>query len=477
MSDATMAKAGNYSAIIIGDYNPQCATKDVESATAMFNLWGNLITGLIAAAVTPFWGKLSDHFGRVKPLAASTTIIFVSEVVVVLVAKFPDTLSLGWMYLAFVLEGISGSFILIMALASSYAADCTQSKDRNVSLGLFHGSMFFGMAAGPAFGGYLGMSSGKSNPLLVFYTGLVMKAFGILFLALVPESLQLRVHDRRPSRVQLHQYLHKALQGSWAENLRHANPIRHLRILSASHSNVDKSTYRNLVSLAMINTILFGAVMGAMNIMMLYSEFKFGWGNNESGIFLSTVNIFRTIATVVVLPAIVMVSRRFSVSKGKSSFRHAHGNATPDESPSKMDSLDINLLRISIFSDTIGYIGYAISPTGALYTVSGAIASLGAIGLAISEASMTKLLPASQTGELLGALGLLQGMARIIAPTVTGLVYSWTTETLPQLVFWGIAVFFAIAGILTLFLTTGTVESLRKEQERGEDLVPLQVSK
>jgi MFS family permease len=60
-----------------------------------------------------------------------------------------------------------------MALASSYAADCTDHKDRNVALGWFHGSMFFGMAAGPALGGAIGMSGGKSEPLLIFYAGLV----------------------------------------------------------------------------------------------------------------------------------------------------------------------------------------------------------------------------------------------------------------------------------------------------------------
>ena len=60
-----------------------------------------------------------------------------------------------------------------MALASSYAADVTKMEDRNVALGWFHGSMFFGMAAGPAAGGYLGMIGGKSNPLLIFYVGLV----------------------------------------------------------------------------------------------------------------------------------------------------------------------------------------------------------------------------------------------------------------------------------------------------------------
>lgn len=33
--------------------------------------------------------------------------------------------------------------------------------------------MFFGMAVGPIFGGYLGMIGGKSRPLLIFYTALV----------------------------------------------------------------------------------------------------------------------------------------------------------------------------------------------------------------------------------------------------------------------------------------------------------------
>ncbi|KAH9877669.1 hypothetical protein J1614_002886 [Plenodomus biglobosus] len=472
------ATAGNHSAsaIIIGDYNPQCAMKEVESATAMFNLLGNLVAGVVAAVATPFWGQLSDHFGRVKPLAAATTVMLASETVMVLVAKFPDALPLGWVYLTFVLEGLSGSFILIMALASSYAADCTKSEDRNVALGWFHGSMFFGMAAGPAFGGFLGMSGGKSNPMLVFYTGLGMRIVGILFLALVPESLQLSVADRRPLQVQVLQYWHDHSKGSWSDKLKRANPIRLLRILSPSNSTIESSTQRNVLTLASINTILFGAMMGAMNVMMLYSEFRFGWGNKESGIFLSTVNVFRTLATVVVLPLVVMLSRRCSGSRS-SSFKHAHGRASTDDAVSHIDKLDIFLLRISIVSDTIGYIGYALSPTGALFTLSGAISALGAIGLATSEASMTKLLPASQTGELLGALGLLQALARIISPTVVGLTYSWTTESMPQLVFWGIAVCFAVAGLLTAALKAGKTNRHDKGEEEGESMEPLQANK
>ena len=62
-----------------------------------------------------------------------------------------------------------------MALASSYAADCTSESDRNVGIGWFHGSMFFGFAAGPMFGGFIGMSRG---PMVIFYTALVL-AYGL----------------------------------------------------------------------------------------------------------------------------------------------------------------------------------------------------------------------------------------------------------------------------------------------------------
>jgi hypothetical protein len=305
-----------------------------------------------------------------------------------------------------------------------------------------------------------------------------MRAFGILLLALVPESLQVADKDARPLLQRLKQYLQESFRGSWGERLKRVNPLRLLRVLSPSNANVEHSTQRNLLALASINAILFGAVMGAMNVMMLYSEFRFSWGNKESGIFLSTVNIFRTLATVVVLPLVITMSRRLFGFK-RSSVGHHRSHAPGEDSAGSITSLDIFLLRASIISDTIGYVGYAISPTGALFTLSGAIASLGAIGLATSEASMTKLLPAAQTGELLGALGLLQALARIVAPTVASLTYSWTTNTMPQLVFWGIAICFVVAGFLTLLLRVDASQN-RPTSDSGEEseaMIPMQAHK
>jgi hypothetical protein len=288
-----------------------------------------------------------------------------------------------------------------------------------------------------------------------------MRTVGILFLALVPESLELDERGDQPVLERLQQYLREISRGSWSKGLRRTNPLGLLRILYAADTHINKDTQRNVLTLACINTLLFGALMGAMNVMMLYSEFRFEWGNKESGTFLFTVNVLRTLVTVLVLPLIITLSRRMC------GFKKSSRRTISDDGAGNIDSLDVFLLRISILSDTIGYIGYALSPTGALFTLSGAVASFGAIGLATSEASMTKLLPAAQTGELLGALGLLQALARIIAPTVVSLTYSWTTETFPQLIFWGIAGCFVVTGGLTWALRV--VDSNHGEMESGDD--------
>ena len=108
----TMAQAmdgtANHTAgtVVIGDYNPQCSIDSVESATAMLQLYGNLVAGILGAITAPIWGKLSDRYGRIRPLAAASTVILVSEIMMIIIAKLPDTFSVNWIYITFFLEGL-----------------------------------------------------------------------------------------------------------------------------------------------------------------------------------------------------------------------------------------------------------------------------------------------------------------------------------------------------------------------------------
>lgn len=83
---------------------------------------------------------------------------------------------------------------------------------------------------------------------------------------------------------------------------------------------------------------------------------------------------------------------------------------------------------------------------------------------------MTKIVGSEKTGELLGALAFLQAVARIVAPTVTSLIYSRTVTSAPALVFWGVAICFAAAGIATFWAEPDTGSGMNG----NEEAVPLQ---
>jgi len=102
-----------------------------------------------------------------------------------------------------------------------------------------------------------------------------MRVIGIAFLLLfVPESLphpQMRVESMM---FELKQFFGTGPRQSWTEKFKSANPLRLLQILMPTKSTAGKDVQRNLIALASVNTIMFASVMGAMNVMMLYSEVR-----------------------------------------------------------------------------------------------------------------------------------------------------------------------------------------------------------
>ena len=93
-----------------------------------------------------------------------------------------------------------------------------------------------------------------------------MRIIGVAFLLFVPESLA--KSDIRSTK----NLMREGPDQTWIDKLKGANPLRALRILIPSESKVDKPLQRNLIALAGVNTIMFGGFMGAMNVMMLYSQ-------------------------------------------------------------------------------------------------------------------------------------------------------------------------------------------------------------
>ncbi|KAI9733247.1 MAG: hypothetical protein M1834_003331 [Cirrosporium novae-zelandiae] len=425
-----------FNAIILGGDNPQCNTPEIQSLVAKFTLYGNLIGGILSAVTSPKFGALSDRYGRTKLLGITTSGLIMSEVITIMVATNPEVVSYQWLLLGFALDGLSGSFAASMAITHSYATDCTPPERRNVVFGWFHGCLFSGIAFGPVLAGYIVEATGSL--VKVFYVALGCHLlFVISVVFIIPDSLS---RSRQMAAREKHRL--KTVRGlrtdqTWADKLQITNLFVPLRVLYPTGEGSSRAVRRNLVALAAVDTTMFGVAMGSMTVVVIYAEYMFGWSNFDSSVFLSVVNICRVCNLILVLPLVT---------------RFIRGRTTGNQRSSGMDKLDLGIIRVAIIFDTLGYIGFSTVRSGKLMILSGCLASIGGMGSPTLQSSLTKHVPPDQTGQLLGAIGLLHALARVVAPTIFNLIYSVTVGKFSQAVFVCLASTFGGAFILTGFI-------------------------
>ncbi|MCJ1379241.1 hypothetical protein MMC17_002341 [Xylographa soralifera] len=470
LSDRSVSEPGfTFLPVDIGMDNPQCNIAEVQALVANFTLYAALISGSLAAITSPKLGALSDRYGRNKVIAFTTFGLLCSEIITIITAIYPETFSYYWLLLGFAVDGLCGSFIAAMAITNAYAADCTEPSKRSVAFARFQGCLFTGIAIGPFIAGYIVKRTGEI--LSIFYIALCAHLLFLVFIIfIVPESLtkerQLAARQkpevvgqgegyawtwaaswRRFSRATLSNQPHQneVPSDTWTwSSLFHriskgGGLFTPLSILWPSGPGSSRAVRRNLVFLAAVDTTMFGVAMGSMTVVLIYAGYRFNLDTYHQTIFLSIVNTCRVTVLIVVLPLLIRLVRG---PASRSSQRN-----------SGCDQLDLAIVRIAIIFDMVGYIGYATSQTGSMLIASGAIAAFGGMGSPTLQSALTKHVPADRTGQLLGAMGLLHALARVVAPTIFNRIYAVTVvRGFPQAVFVCLAATFGVAFVLSWFI-------------------------
>ncbi|PYH93202.1 MFS general substrate transporter [Aspergillus ellipticus CBS 707.79] len=426
---ATHDPGFTYLPVVIGSHNSQCQIPEVQSLLAQFQLYFNLTAGVLSAFACPRLGYLSDRYGRTKILAISALGTVVAEAITVFVAARPDIVSVNVLLIAAFFDGISGSFTTIMALSMSYTSDCTAPAKRSVAFSYLYGSLFGGIAVGPLVAAFLIKKTG--HVLSVFNASLALHVlYFVAILTVVPESL-----SKEGQHVSRDSYRRKAStegESGWL-SLGNLNPKNLIAPLSALLPPVGRPSSlfpnrhgaspplrRNIILLTLIDTLAFGIGLGTAQVVIIYAEFKFGWGNVESSLFISTVSLIRVVNLFVVYPIVTTIFREPPRS----------GHIVSGSSTS-----EVVLIRLSLFLDTAGYIGYALSNQSPVMVFSGVVTALGGMGIPTMQAALTKHVPRERVGQILGAKGLLHALARVIAPSVCSLIYSLTVGKFTPAIF------------------------------------------
>ena len=400
--------------------NEKCHNSTVQSHMARFMLFANLTSGCLCALTSPRLGALSDRYGRKKIMAFTATGMLLGDVITIIVALLPDQISVYWILLEFAFGGLAGTFVATLAVVQSYAADCTPLEGRATAFGHFHACIYAGAAAGPILGGLFIEYAAHGNLLSIFYLAAGCHAIFILFVLFVaPESVP--EETQAMARVAYQKATNR--EGSKPGFLRSILSttslfFRPLSILAPEGTSQDiRSTRRNLILLAAIDTIIFGVILSITHVLVLYSTYAFSLDNLHSSGLISITNLSRVLALTALLP---LLSRILP---------------------------PISIVRISISSATIAALFLALSPNLTLFTISSATCAFVALASPTLQATSTTLVSKQQTGELLGAISLLHALARIVIPALLDLIYSLTINRGA-----GAAVFVCLSGIFGVAL-------------------------
>lgn len=96
--------------------------------------------------------------------------------------------------------------------------------------------------------------------------------------------------------------------------------------------------------------------------------------------------------------------------------------------------------------------GYTLARQGGAFFAFGFLGASGSIALPLLQSALSKHVGADRVGQLLGAMALLNGLAKVVFPTVFGGLYSFTVAGFPQAVFVVLSVTFGVMGVLSWFV-------------------------
>ena len=382
----------------------------------------------------------------------------VSEFITILAVKFPQVVDYRWLAMGSVFDGLTGSFTAGSILSQSYTSDCTPPSKRAVSIGYMHACLFTGLAFGPLLAGYFVKWTGSL--LSIFYMVLACHSMFVIVIGfIVPESLSKKKQLAAREKWDKAQELRVQTGGSWLSTIQAANPFEPLKILCPTGPGTSPALRRNLVALALNDIIIFGSSQAAGAVIILYSEYMYGWGNFESSRFVSVLSLVRVVALMGIFPIINYFGRVRPAAR-----RRRESGIVPSEKNSGADNLDIWVLRAALTSDILGSIGYTLARSEGAFFLSGMVTAMGGLGSATIQAVVTKHVPSNRVGQLLGAVGMLLALARVLGPLLFNGLYAATVGTFPQAIFALLASLYGVS-LLASFAVRPHGELLLLHQE------------
>ncbi|RKF83467.1 putative membrane protein [Golovinomyces cichoracearum] len=427
------------------DQNPKCKVPEIQALAVKFTLCMTIINSILSALISPKLGALSDRYGRLRILAITSLGALAADIVTVLVAKRPETFNYRWLLFSSLLDGGCGSFSTCSAITHAYATDCTKTSKRAVAFGYFHASLFSGIALGPLLAALL-VRHTHSNISIFFATIAIHITFISFVLFIAPESLTITHRDKVQEKFVADKDIRHWTAFSDRKTFhKKSNLMAPFRVFFASSLKTFKSSRRNLVKLVAVDAIVSGISMNSATVVILYLGYKYSWDTTTLSVFTSTIYSCRVCALIVIHPLFQYLFKKYYNSR-----RSRFLDSVAEQQVLGFNLVDLSMITCGIIFEMIGFIGYATVRKSLLFVAAGVVGSMGTMTSPTLKSAITKQVPQDEVGQLLGSLGLLQSLMRILFPLLLNLVYASTVANLPEAVFVVLACCLGFALLMSL---------------------------
>jgi DHA1 family tetracycline resistance protein-like MFS transporter len=364
---------------------------DASRAAVMYGLFGS-VWAAAQFFCAPVLGALSDRFGR-RPVILISCLGLGLDYFLMALAP-----TLGWLFVGRVVSGITSSSF---ATAYAYVADVTPESERAGKFGVLGAAFGVGFVVGPALGGMLG---GMALRLPFWVAGSLSLAGALYGYFVLPESLP--AERRAPFA------------------LARANPAGALGMLASK---------RSLLALAGIAFLYRLAHDALPSLYVLYTDYRYGWTENEVGLALALVGI----ASMIVQAALV----------GRVVARVGERSA----------------LLLGLTFGTLSFVVYGLAPTGGIFLSGIAFGALFGFVYPSLQGLMTRRVAPDEQGRLQGAVASLMGIAGVTAPILFTQTFSAAVGPYASVGIPG-APFLLAGGLLVMAIVVGlTIEERRVE--------------
>ncbi|CAG8649704.1 major facilitator superfamily domain-containing protein [Gigaspora rosea] len=431
----------------------KCNIPEIQAFTSQLMMVLSLCLAMPGIFLLVPLGALSDRRGRRIILLMSCVGRILDVLCIILVGNYMESLGIGFLIIGTLLDGFTGSFPSVLAATHAYATDCTPPERRRIIFGLMHGGLLLSIGIGPVLGGML--TEFTNDILSTFYVSIttsIILFFLILFI--VPESLsKKRQLDNRKRQLENDQHIFKKI----------LNIFTPLSIFFESVQTTEDSDKvpainarkYSLLSTAGISFMFSIAIFSVSSVLLLYVRYKFEWSLVEQGYLYTVICITRVFILLLVFPIVVKLFKERQRKKENQivQTRREDDNNVEDDilvqdekQMNKELTFDLWVIRFGIILEIVAFLVFGMATDGATFFTGIYTGAAGIIATPTLKSLQTNLVSPSQTGQLLGALSVLESISNTIGPLIINTLYSiLVIEKIPHLIWYGVSMTYVIA--------------------------------